>query len=440
MKNLPSFKNISVNISYTNFFVNRKKYFYVELTIFVCYNVEQYFLGRRNKMEIRQAKRLDHFKTGIFSALNEEKDRLLKEGRKLYNLFIGTPDFVPQQHVIDALTSAAQNPENWKYALKETDELLQAVCAYYKGRFGVEICPEQITAVNGSQEGMGHLGLALCNEGDVVLLPDPGYPVFEVGAYFGQADIVYYPLLRENGFMPRLDLIDEEILKKTKYMVVSYPSNPVGAAASKEVYYELIAYAKKYDFILINDSAYSDIIFDGREGFSFLSLDGAEEVGAEFFSLSKSFNVTGARISFLIGNKKIIDAVKLLRSQYDFGMFLPVQKAAVAALTGPREAVKAQCEEYRRRRDTLCRGLRAIGWDVPDSDGTMFVWAPLPEGFENSAEFCHELVNKSGVLCTPGSAFGPHGEGYVRFALVLPEDGLKQAVKAIEDSGMLKKR
>lgn len=390
-------------------------------------------------MEIRQAHRLDHFRTGIFASLNEEKDKLIKQGRKVYNLFIGTPDFVPPQHVIDALTAAAQNPENWKYALKESDELLSAVCGYYKDRFSVEIAPNQICAVNGSQEGMGHLGMAICDKGDVVLLPDPGYPVFEVGAYFGKADIEYYPIIKEYGFMPRLDLIDEDILKRTKYMVLSYPSNPVGAAAPKEVYEELIAYAKKYNFIIINDNAYSDIIFDGREGFSFLSLDGAEEVGAEFFSLSKSFNVTGARISFLIGNRQIIDALKLLRSQYDFGMFLPIQKAAVAALTGPRDAVKAQCAEYQRRRDALCGGLRKLGWNIPDSDGTMFVWAPLPEGYTNSADFCHELVNKSGVLCTPGSSFGPRGEGYVRFALVLPEEGLNEVVKAIDESGILNK-
>lgn len=388
-------------------------------------------------MEIRQAERLNHFRTGIFAALNEEKDRLLKEGKKLYNLFIGTPDFTPPEHVVNALTQAAQDPENWKYALRETDELLEAVCGYYKDRFGVEITPDMITAVNGSQEGMGHLGLALCNKGDVVLLPDPGYPVFEVGAYFGQAEIVYYPLLKENGFMPRLDLMDEEVLEKTKYMVVSYPSNPVGTAADRKMYLELIEYAKKYNFILINDNAYSDIIFDGREGFSFLSFEGAEEIGAEFFSLSKSFNVTGARISFLIGNKDVINAVKLLRSQYDFGMFLPVQKAAVAALTGPRDAVRAQCEEYRRRRDALCQGLRNIGWNVPDSDGTMFVWAPLPEGFEDSAAFCKELVNKSGVLCTPGASFGPHGEGYVRFALVLPAEEMSKVAQAIGDSGIL---
>lgn len=389
-------------------------------------------------MNIKPSDRLNHFETGVFASLNEKQERLKKEGRRIYNLFIGTPDFQPPAHVIDALTQAAQSPENWKYALKETDELLDAVCSYYKTRFGVVITPEQVTAVNGSQEGMGHLGLALCNKGDVVLLPDPGYPVFEVGAYFGQADIHYYPLIKENGFLPRLDLIDEEILKRTKYIVLSYPSNPVGAAAPKAMYEEVIGYAEKYGFAVINDNAYSDIIFDGREGFSFLSLAGAQDVGAEFFSLSKSFNVTGARISFIVGNKQIIDAVKLLRSQYDFGMFLPIQKAAVAALTGPRDAVKEQCIQYQKRRDALCGGLRKLGWNIPDSDGTMFVWAPIPKGFGSSKAFCEELIEKAGVVCTPGSAFGPHGEGYVRFALVLPEEKLCEVVKAIDESGILK--
>ena len=399
-----------------------------------------YYIGNgSDRMTIQQANRLDHFETGIFAALNEEKDRLLKEGRKLYNLFIGTPDFTPAPHVVDALVEAAKDPENWKYALTESPALLDAVCGYYQRRFGVTITPDIITAVSGTQEGMGHLGLALCNQDDVVLLPDPGYPVFEVGAYFGEATVHYYPLLKEHGFMPRLDLLDEEILQKTKYMVVSYPSNPVGAAAPKEVYEQLIAYAKRYDFILINDNAYSDILFDGREGFSFLSLDGAMDVGAEFFSLSKSFNVTGARISFLIGNKAIIDAMKLLRSQYDFGMFTPIQHAAVAALNGPLDAVKKQCADYQARRDALCGGLRAYGWDIPDSDGTMFVWAPLPDGFTSSKAFCQELVSETGVLCTPGVAFGPSGEGYVRFALVLPPEQLREVADIIGKSGFLRK-
>lgn len=389
-------------------------------------------------MEIKPSERLNHFETGIFASLNAKKDKLIKEGRKVYNLFIGTPDFEPPKHVIDALCEAAKDPENWKYALKETDELLESVCSYYKSRFSVDITPELITAVNGSQEGMGHLGMALCNKGDVVLLPDPGYPAFEVGAYFGEADIHYYPLLKENGFMPRLDLIDEDILKRTRYIVLSYPSNPVGVAAPKSVYEEIIGYAKKYDFIIINDNAYSDIIFDKREGFSFLSIPGAMDVGAEFFSLSKSFNVTGARISFIIGNKQVVDAMKLLRSQYDFGMFLPIQKAAVAALTGPLDSVKAQCKEYQKRRDALCGGLRKLGWNIPDSDGTMFVWAPLPCGYTSSKEFCELLIEKAGVVCTPGASFGPSGEGYVRFALVLTPKQLEEVVKAIDESGILK--
>ena len=385
------------------------------------------------------AERLNKFETGIFASLNAERDRLTREGKKLYNLFIGTPDFTPPAHVISALTEAAADPEAWKYSLAESEELLDAVCDYYKDRFGVEITHDMIAAVNGSQEGMGHLGLALLNKGDVVLLPDPGYPVFSAGAMLGEGKIEYYPLVKEYGFMPRLDLIDEDILKKTKYMVVSYPSNPVGAAADKSVYETLIEYSKRYDFIIINDNAYSDIIFDGRQGFSFLSIPSAAEVGAEFFSLSKSFNVTGARISFLIGRTDIINALKKLRSQYDFGMFTPIQKAAVAALKGPRDEVLAQCREYQRRRDALCGTLRSFGWNIPDSDGTMFVWAPLPEGYSDSGEFCKLLVRETGVLATPGVAFGPRGEGYIRFALVLPPEQLCEIGRIIGESSILKK-
>ena len=382
-------------------------------------------------MDIQNAKRLNHYTTGIFAAVNEEKEKLEKAGRQVINLSIGTPDFETPEHVRRALADSAADPQNWKYALTDSEELLDAVCAYYERRFQVSITPDMIPAVHGTQEGMGHLGMALCNPGDVVLLPDPGYPVFEVGAYFGEAEVQYYPLLWENAFLPRLDQIDPVVLQKTRYMVLSYPSNPVGAAAGRETYLEILEYAKKYDFMLINANAYSDIIFDGREGFSFLSLPGARERGAEFFSLSKSFNVTGARISFLIGNPAIIGALKLLRSQFDFGMFLPVQAAAVAALRGPLDGVKAQCAEYQRRRDAFCGGLRRAGWEVPDSHGTMFVWAPVPAGHGSSEAFCRELLQKTGVLSTPGHAFGPSGEGYVRFALVRPAKELAEIAAMI---------
>ena len=375
--------------------------------------------------------------TGIFARLTAKKSELAAAGRKTYDLYIGTPDFPTPKHIIDAVVEASKKPENYKYALIDLPEMLDALVKYYKKRYGVDITPDEAVSVHGSQDGIGHLGLAMCNPDDYVLLPDPGYPVFEAGVKLSGAKIHYYKLLKENKFLPDMKQIPEEILYKAKYMIVSYPSNPCGAAAPKEMYYELIEYAKKYNFFIINDNAYSDIIFDGREGYSFLSIPGAKEVGIEFFSLSKSFDTTGARISFAVGNKHIIDAIKVIRSQYDFGMFLPVQYGAIAALTGETDSVKAQCEEYRRRRDALCGGFRKIGWDVPDSDGTMFVWAPIPAKYNSSDEFWETMVEKTGIICTPGSAFGPAGEGYVRFALVKPAEELAEIAEILGESGIV---
>lgn len=386
-------------------------------------------------MQYEHSSRLDHFTTGIFAALDEKKNRLIKEGKTVYNLSVGTPDFEPPKHIMEAVAEAVMQPENYKYSLIDSEEMLNAVVDYYADRYNTDISIDEITGVHGTQEGMGHLGMAMCNPGDVVLLPDPGYPIFEAGSYFGQADIHYYPLVKENDFLPVIEDIPEELLKRTKYIVLSYPSNPVGAAAPKSMYEKMIEYANKYGFFIINDNAYSDIIFDGREGFSFLSLPGAKEVGVEFFSLSKSFNVTGFRISFCIGNKSIIDALKLLRSQYDFGMSYPVQKAAIAALRGPRDSVKEQCVKYQQRRDAFLGGLRKFGWNVPDSQGTMFVWLPVPEGY-TSGSFCEALIDKAGVVGTPGTAFGPMGEGYVRFALVKPEEELAHIAEVIGQSGL----
>lgn len=390
-------------------------------------------------MNIETSKRLQHFQTGIFAALNEKKDALVKSGKKVYNLSVGTPDFPVADHVKQALVNAAGNPDNFHYALRDMPELLEAVRTYYQKRFGVNISTDEITSVNGSQEGIAHIGMALCNPDDVVLLPNPGYPVFEVGAYFGYAKQYFYDLKEENNFLPKFEDIPEDVAQKAKYIMVSYPYNPVCAVATKEFYEELIAFAQKYNIIIVHDNAYSDIIYDGVYGGSFLEYPKAKELGVELFSLSKSFNLTGARVSFVIGNKQIIDAIKLLRSQYDFGMFLPIQHAAIAALTGPLDGVKAQCVQYQKRRDALCRGLRSIGWDIRDSEGTMFAWARIPAGFQSSQEFCIELMEKTGVICTPGDAFGSMGEGYVRFALVLPVDVINEMISVIDQSGILKK-
>ena len=383
------------------------------------------------------SKRMQLFGDEIFAALNEKKVALEAAGRTIYNLSVGTPDFAPAPHIMEALVSAAQDPENWKYSLRDLPEMLDAVCSYYKRRFGVEISPCQVASCNGSQEGCGHIGMVLCDEGDTVLLPNPCYPVFIAGAKLAGAEPYFYPLVKEHGFLPYVAGIPEDAARRAKYMIVSLPANPVGSVGTPELYAEIVAFAKKYDILIIHDNAYSDIIFDGAVGHSFFNTPGAMDVGVEFFSLSKSFDVTGARVSFLVGRPDVVAAFRRLRGQIDFGMFLPVQKAAIAALTGPLDQVKEQCAVYQQRRDALCGGLRSIGWDVPNSHGSMFVWAPIPPKYTSSMDFCMDLVEKSGVLCTPGSSFGPAGEGYVRFALTMPAAQIDRAVQSIRDSGIL---
>lgn len=384
------------------------------------------------------SKRMDRFGDEIFAALNERKIEMEQQGKTLYNLSVGTPDFETAPHIKNALIEAAKDQDNWKYALRDTPELLDAVCSYYKRRFDVTITQDMVCSCNGTQEGIGHIGLVLCDEGDTVILPTPCYPVFIAGAKMAGAEPYYYPMTKENHFLPRMSDIPEDVAKKAKYMIVSLPSNPTGSVGNDEVYREIISFARKYDILVIHDNAYSDIIYDGVQGGSFLKYDGAADVGVEFFSLSKSFNVTGARISFCIGRRDVVAAFRKLRSQIDFGMFLPIQKAAIAALTGPTQMVKDQCAEYQKRRDALCGGLRKIGWPVEDSQGSMFVWAKIPDTYTSSMEFCLDLMNQTGVIGTPGSSFGPLGEGYIRFALTLSVEEINKAVQSIAQSSILK--
>lgn len=381
--------------------------------------------------------RLNRFGDEIFAALDDRRIALEKQGKTIYNMSVGTPDFEPAEHIRKTLADAAMDPKNWGYALHDTPELLQAVVDYYQKRFGVTITPDMVCSCYGTQEGMGHIGMVLCNEGDTVLLPTPCYPVFIAGAKMAGAEPYYYPMTKETNFLPDVTTIPEDVARRAKYMVVSLPANPMGSVGNRKVYESIVAFAKKYDIFILHDNAYSDIIFDGVKGGSFLDVPGAVEVGAEFFSLSKSFDVTGARMSFLIGRPDVVGAFRKLRSQIDFGMFLPLQKAAIAALTGPTDMVQRQCQDYQDRRDALCGGLRSIGWNVADSKGSMFVWAPIPESYSSSMEFTKDLMEKAGVIVTPGVSFGPLGEGYVRFALVLPPDKIQEAVRAIQGSGIL---
>lgn len=386
---------------------------------------------------MQASQRLDRFGAEVFASLNNKLLALKAQGKTIYNMSVGTPDFKPYDHVVEALTHAAQDPEMWKYALRDLPELKQAVCDYYERRFGVSgITPSMVQSCNGTQEGVGHLGLALLDPGDTILVPDPCYPVFEAGAKIADAKLEYYPLVAEHNYLPYVAGIDPEVADRAKYMIVSLPANPVGSVGAPEVYEEIIAFAREHDLLIVHDNAYSDIVFDGEPGGSFLQYPGALEVGVEFFSLSKSFNVTGARIGFLVGREDVVSAFAKLRSQIDFGMFFPIQKAAIACLNGPRDEVEAQRLKYQERRDALCDGLENLGWERPNAHGSMFVWAKLPGGRTDSMAFCEELMEKAGVVVTPGASFGPSGEGHVRMALVLPPDQIALAVAAIREAGL----
>ena len=386
---------------------------------------------------MQASQRLDRFGAEVFASLNNKLLALKAQGKTIYNMSVGTPDFKPYDHVVEALTQAAQDPEMWKYALRDLPELKQAVCDYYERRFGVSgITPSMVQSCNGTQEGVGHLGLALLDPGDTILVPDPCYPVFEAGAKIADAKLEYYPLISEHNYLPYVAGIDPEVADRAKYMIVSLPANPVGSVGTPEVYEEIIAFAREHDLLIVHDNAYSDIVFDGEPGGSFLQYPGAFEVGVEFFSLSKSFNVTGARIGFLVGREDVVSAFAKLRSQIDFGMFFPIQKAAIACLNGPRDEVEAQRLKYQERRDALCDGLEGLGWERPNAHGSMFVWAKLPGGRTDSMAFCEELMEKAGVVVTPGASFGPSGEGHVRMALVLPPDQIALAVEAIREAGL----
>ncbi len=386
---------------------------------------------------MQASQRLDRFGAEVFASLNNKLLALKAQGKTIYNMSVGTPDFKPYDHVVEALTQAAQDPEMWKYALRDLPELKQAVCDYYERRFGVSgITPSMVQSCNGTQEGVGHLGLALLDPGDTILVPDPCYPVFEAGAKIADAKLEYYPLVAEHNYLPYVAGIDPEVADRAKYMIVSLPANPVGSVGTPEVYEEIIAFAREHDLLIVHDNAYSDIVFDGESGGSFLQYPGALEVGVEFFSLSKSFNVTGARIGFLVGREDVVSAFAKLRGQIDFGMFFPIQKAAIACLNGPRDEVEAQRLKYQERRDALCDGLEGLGWERPNAHGSMFVWAKLPGGRTDSMAFCEELMEKAGVVVTPGASFGPSGEGHVRMALVLPPDQIALAVEAIREAGL----
>lgn len=385
--------------------------------------------------------RMKSFGEGVFAKLLAQKNQRLAEGKPVYDLSVGTPNIPPARHIVDTLEREVRDTKNYIYAISDLAELQDAASAWYARRYGVEIDPRtEVTSLLGSQEGLAHIGLAFADEGDVIMVPDPCYPVFGDGPLIAGARLHYMPQRAENGFVIDLKEIPEDVARRARLMIVSYPNNPTTAMAPDGFYKDLIAFAKQFDIVVLHDNAYSELVFDGRTTGSFLRFEGAKDVGIEFNSLSKTYGLAGARVGFCLGNRDVVSAVKTLKSNMDYGMFIPVQRAAIAAITGDQSCVAATRAAYESRRNFLCDGLTGIGWAVKRCPATMFVWTKIPETFVNSQAFAMELLEKTGVIVTPGSAFGPSGEGHVRIALVQDEDVMGMAISAIQDSGMLNKR
>ncbi len=386
------------------------------------------------------SERMNRFGEGIFSKLLDLKRQKEEKGEEVIDLSVGTPNIPPAAHIRQALCEAAAKPENYTYAIHDQKELLDAVATWYNRRYNVNLDPDlEICSLLGSQEGLAHIAFSVIDEGDVVLVPYPCYPIFANGPLLAGASLFYMPQRKENHYVIDFSDIPEEVAKKAKFMLVSYPNNPTTAISPDSFYEELIVFAKKYEIIVLHDNAYSELVFDGRTCGSFLQFKGAKEVGIEFNSLSKTYGLAGARIGFCVGNKEIVEKLKTLKSNLDYGMFLPIQRAAIAAITGDQSCVKDTRSAYERRRNVLCDSFNRIGWKMKPPEATMFVWAKIPDGFPDSMTFALELMEKTGVLVTPGSAFGTLGEGYARLALVQDEEMLHRAAELIEKSGMLRK-
>lgn len=383
------------------------------------------------------AKRMNQFGEGVFSRLAAMRKDRTAQGKEVYDLSIGAPNIPPAKRIMEVMAEAVMNPANYIYAINDTQQLLEAVARWYKRRYQVELDSDtEICSLLGSQDGLSHIALSILDPGDVMLVPDPCYPIFADGPRIAGAELYYMPLKKENDYVIQLQDIPEEIANKAKFMLVSYPNNPTAAMAPESFYHELVAFAKKYDIIVLHDNAYSELVFDGKTCGSFLSIPGAMDVGVEFNSLSKTYGLAGARIGFCVGNKDVVGMLKTLKSNMDYGMFLPIQAAAVEALDGDQSIVAETRQAYEQRRNVLCDGLIAAGWHMDKPQGTMFVWAKVPAQYKDSESFVEDLFNRTGILVTPGSAFGPSGEGYVRMALVQSEETMKKIALRAAQSGI----
>lgn len=380
--------------------------------------------------------RMKQLHTSVFNRLDVEKQKLMEQGEEVYDFTIGSPNIAPSMEIQNALIEAAKDPVCYMYSLRDSNEFRQTIRNWYQDRYEVELDPvKEILSLQGSQEGLAHIALAVCDPGDIVMIPSPCYPIFANGPRIAGAQIYEMQMRKEHDYLIQFDEIPQEIAEQAKMMIISYPNNPTGATAPDHFYEELIQFAKRYDIIVLHDTAYSNLVFDGEEGRSFLYYEGAKDIGIEFNSFSKTYGMAGARIGICVGNETIVEQLRILKSNIDYGMFQPIQKAAIAALTQDQSCVEDTRLQYQKRRDLLVKGLREAGWMVDAPKATMFMWAQIPDQYENSEVFALELLKKTNVLVTPGTEFGSLGERFVRLALVQSEEVIEKAVKVIQESG-----
>lgn len=378
------------------------------------------------------AQRVQKLPPYLFAEVSKTIARKKSEGVDVISLGIGDPDIPTPPHVIDALCEAAQKPANHRYPETEgLPELRQAIAAWYERRFDVSLDPEkEICSLIGSKEGIGHLPLCLIDPGDVALIPDPAYPVYAIGTLFAGGEAHYLPLRAENRFLPDLAAIPSDVARQAKVLWLNYPNNPTGAVADLRFFDEVVNFAKQFDLVVCHDFAYSDVVFDDYIPPSFLQARGAKDVGVEFYSLSKSYNMTGWRIGAVVGNQDVVNALYRVKSNLDSGVPQAIQEMAIAALSGPETPIQENNRIYQRRRDLVVRTLRELGLELEPSKASLYLWARIPERF-TSIQYATEVLDKTGVFLTPGIGYGEAGEGYVRISLTVPDARLDEAMARI---------
>jgi len=380
------------------------------------------------------SQRVQNLPPYLFAEIERKVAARREAGVDIISLGIGDPDLPTPANIVAAMVAAVPDPSNHQYpSNRGTDQFRDAVAGFYVRRFGVHLDPvHEIVPLLGAKEGIAHICLALLDPGDVCLAADPGYPVYTTGPMLADAQAIHLPLVPELGFQPDLEAIDAATLAKAKMIFVGYPNNPTGAVIEDDFFARLVDFALRHSLIVVHDNAYADITFDGYVAPSFLQTPGAKEVGVELLSLSKSYNMTGWRSGAIVGNPAVVDAYWRLKTNMDSGMFAAVQQASIEALNGSQDSVKAMCSLYQGRRDILVEALCAIGLEAKAPKGTIYLWVPVPKG-HTSVSFAELVLDEADVIVSPGSAYGPNGEGYVRFSLTVPDERLREAVARIEE-------